>query len=276
MTVVDSRHLAEAHEFAQLAESISEWADQYLAGLLKQVQDEFPSTTGSRGTGSPAREILKVASDVGADLIAMETHRGSTVVRGILGSCTDAVVRAGQLPVLVLPPGGGTMSAPDKPKTILVPLDGSELAEHGLNLAMELASAFSADISLIRATPPTFFGGSVYGLDHGFDSSQAWSDAVKSQEDEAATYLNAQADRVRATGVTVTITLSIDTGAGAVIEALADSSSTMAVMATHGRGGIKRLVLGSVTDKVIRSSNAPVLVIPASSISESQAVETDV
>jgi nucleotide-binding universal stress UspA family protein len=92
VTIVDSRHLAEAYEFAQLTESITEWADQYLGGILKSVQDEFPSATSSRKTGTPAREILKVASEIDADLIAMEPHRGSAAMRGILGSCTDAIV----------------------------------------------------------------------------------------------------------------------------------------------------------------------------------------
>ena len=276
VTIVDSRHLAQAHEFAQLTESITEWADQYLAGLLKEVQQEFPSASASRGTGGPAREILRIAGEVDADLIAMETHRGSAVVRGIVGSCTDAVVRSGKLPVLVLPPGGASVTAPDKPSTILVPLDGSDLAEHGLELGIELAKAFEANLSLVRAVSANAYGGSIYGMDHGFDASQAWSDAVQSQEKEAGDYLNTQANRVKAAGLSVMTAVPTDTGAGSVIDALDDSPSTRAVMATHGRGGIKRLVLGSVTDKVIRSSNAPVLVIPANSISDANEAETDV
>ncbi len=81
---------------------------------------------------------------------------------------------------------------------------------------------------------------------------------------------------MRGTVASVTARVSTAMGANAVIDALDDSPSTIAVMVTHGRGGIKRLVLGSVTDKVIRSSHAPILVLPASSGPDANETETDV
>jgi nucleotide-binding universal stress UspA family protein len=271
-TIVDSRHLMEAHEFANLTDAVTEWADQYLAGILEEVRSEFPSTSSSRGTGAPAREILKIAEDVGADLIAMESHRGSAVVRGILGSCTDAIVRSGRLPVLVLPPGGASVLAPDKPATVLIPLDGSDLAENSLPIGTEIAAAFGADVHLLRSTTSALYAGDDFGIDVG----QAWEMAIKSQEKDAGEYLDRQAALVRETVSIVTTQVSTDSGAGAITESLNDSPSTIAVMATHGRGGLRRMVLGSVTDKVIRSSHAPILVLPASGMPNAGETESDV
>ena len=236
------------------------------------MRGEFPSTNASRGTGAPAREILKIAEEVGADLIAMESHRGSAVVRGILGSCTDAIVRSGRLPVLVLPPGGASVQAPDKPATILIPLDGSELAENALPIGTEIAAAFGADVHLQRSTTTALYAGNDFGIDVG----QAWELAIRSQEKVASEYLDRQAAQVRETVSSVTTRVSKDSAAAAVIESLDDSPSTIAVMATHGRGGLRRMVLGSVTDKVIRSSHGPILVLPASGMPNADEAESDV
>ncbi len=167
VTVVDSNNLAQAYEFVEVTDSLVEWADRYLETVLNSVRGEFPSTNASRGTGSPAREILRIAGDVGADVIAMESHRGSVVMRGILGSCTDAIVRSGRYPVLVLPPGAASIQAPEKPTTVLIPLDGSELAERALATGIEIAAAFGAEVLLLRSTTSAVYaGGSTESTPH--------------------------------------------------------------------------------------------------------------
>jgi nucleotide-binding universal stress UspA family protein len=224
VTIVDSRHLAEAYEFADLTESITEWADQYLGGILKTVQGEFPSAISSRATGTPARDILKVASEVGADLIAMESHRGSAVIRGILGSCTDAIVRSGKVPVLVLPPGGASVQAPEKPATILIPLDGSGLAENALTIGVEMAAAFGAEVSLVRSTTAAVYAGGEYGP----EMADAWDQAIRFQQKEAGEYLDSQAASIKDSVFSVSTHVSSDSGASAIIDALDDAPSTIA------------------------------------------------
>ncbi|MCH7593708.1 MAG: universal stress protein [Chloroflexi bacterium] len=259
VTVVDSRHRADAQDIDNLSGSISELAERYLHGLLDRVRKEFPSTQATIGTGRPAFEILRIASKVNADLIAMESHRSSAFMRGILGSCTDAVVRAGRLPVLVLPPGAADVKAPDKPGTVLVPLDGSELAERALTVAVEMARDFQAELALLRSMSSSVYGAGAYGV----DASLAWDKAIEFQAQESAAYLEDHADRVREDVPSVRIAVSTATGAAGVLEAMEGSPSTLTVMVTHGRGGFRRLMLGSVTDKVVRSGHAPVLVLPA-------------
>jgi nucleotide-binding universal stress UspA family protein len=160
--------------------------------------------------------------------------------------------------VLVLPPGGASVQAPEKPSTILIPLDGSGLAENALTIGVELAAVIYA------------------GAEYGPSMANAWDQAIKSQQKEAGDYLDSQVASIKDSVSSVSTHVSSDTGASAIVDTLHDSPSTIAIMVTHGRGGIRRLVLGSVTDKVTRSSRAPTLVIPANSMPDAGDAESDV
>jgi len=158
----------------------------------------------------------------------------------------------------VLPPGGASVQAPEKPSTILIPLDGSGLAENALTIGVELAAAIYA------------------GAEYGPSMANAWDQAIKSQQKETGDYLDSQVASIKDSVSSVSTHVSSDTGASAIVDTLHDSPSTIAIMVTHGRGGIRRLVLGSVTDKVTRSSRAPTLVIPANSMPDAGDAESDV
>lgn len=158
----------------------------------------------------------------------------------------------------MLPPGGASVQAPEKPSTILIPLDGSGLAENALTIGVELAAAIYA------------------GAEYGPSMANAWDQAIKSQQKEAGDYLDSQVASIKDSVSSVSTHVSSDTGASAIVDTLHDSPSTIAIMVTHGRGGIRCLVLGSVTDKVTRSSRAPTLVIPANSMPDAGDAESDV
>jgi nucleotide-binding universal stress UspA family protein len=164
------------------------------------------------------------------------------------------------------------VQAREKPSTILIPLDGSGLAENALTIGVELAAAFGADVSLLRSTTAAVYAGAEYGP----SMANAWDQAIKSQQKEAGDYLDSQAASIKDSVSSVSTHVSSDTGASAIVDTLHDSPSTIAIMVTHGRGGIRRIVLGSVTDKVPRSSRAPTLVIPANSMPDAGDAESDV
>ena len=104
--------------------------------------------------GSPAEEVLRVAEEEGCGIIAMSTHGRNAITRGILGSVTDRVVHASTLPVLTVTPErakeylnleGASL------RTVMVPLDGSDLSERALPYAVELARSLSLELLLVRA-----------------------------------------------------------------------------------------------------------------------------
>ena len=153
---------------------------------------------------------------------------------------------------------------------ILVPLDGSDLGERALRTAESLARIHNAAICLIHVVP---WQPELEGAKRGFFaaiSAQAAEhqrrEARHLLEDRIASgkeYLEQLAAHLRGTGLTVET--AVDEGAvDEKITAYAKQHDIdLITMCTQGYGGIKRRLLGSVTDRVIRSSDTPVLVLPA-------------
>lgn len=142
---------------------------------------------------------------------------------------------------------------------ITVPLDGSELAERALPTAKELATLYSAPIHLLRVIDFTrleSFG--PYGLGMEYTSVEP---IVASEEAAAAAYLADMEVSLTEQGFTVTTELRRGVVVREVIDAMKPDDLT--VMASHGRGGVSRWLLGSVAEEVIRHAPAPVLLVPA-------------
>jgi nucleotide-binding universal stress UspA family protein len=169
-----------------------------------------------------------------------------------LGSVTDALVRQVNAPLLLLRPD----TPPPVVRQILIPLDGSALAERAIEPALALGATLQAEYTLLRIVEPITDAQSapvLYDLD-----------AARSQPHlaEAHAYLDDLARRLRAAGATVHGLLSVAwKPASAIIEAARERQADLIAMATHGRSGLKRLLLGSVADKVLRGSELPLLLI---------------
>jgi nucleotide-binding universal stress UspA family protein len=143
---------------------------------------------------------------------------------------------------------------------IIVPLDGSPEAEAALPYGAFLAKNLGAPVTLTRALDVAWAvgAGGGFGLYEGLSP-----DVLQAVEHEARTYLEQTAERLREGGVQVNTAFSRLEAPASAVEKLAESTrGALIVMTTHARSGIGRTILGSVTDKVIRSSGAPVLVIP--------------
>jgi nucleotide-binding universal stress UspA family protein len=135
---------------------------------------------------------------------------------------------------------------------ILVPLDGSMLAEAALPTAVGLASKYGATISLLR-------GAEAFALP-GADTVEAQVTAVREAEDYLAAVVRRLADK----GIgRVETHVWYGPAAAAIVEAAAVQKADLIVMSTHGRSGLGRLVLGSVTESVVRGTTVPILIVRA-------------
>jgi nucleotide-binding universal stress UspA family protein len=185
-----------------------------------------------------------------ADLVVMTTHGRGPLGRFALGSVADEVVRRAGLPVLLLRPQNpapGLLPEP-APENILVPLDGSPLAEQALGPALDVAHLTEGRCTLLR----------VVGPEDGEEGGRGPDGAG-----EAEVYLGSVAGRFREHGVPVrTRVVEAPSPAEAIREQARALGSDLIVLATHGRGGLRRLLLGSVADKVLRGGTTPVLVCP--------------
>jgi nucleotide-binding universal stress UspA family protein len=217
----------------------------------------------SVGAGSPAEVIVSEAHAREVDVIAMATRRESALARGVLGSVTDRVLHSTATPIFTLYPGeihefDDTSGGPAR---VIVPLDGSTLAETAVQPAVEIAKAAKAEIVFTEVLRLPFFGVGVAGIEYGA-GDYAGDFGIDSQKQEINEYLSGFIKDAEAAGLTASANIRTGSPSQQIVDEAAEHENSIVVMGSHGSGGLKRWVVGSVADKVIRSAQRPVLVIP--------------
>ena len=145
-------------------------------------------------------------------------------------------------------------------KHILVPLDGSFLAEAALPPALALAAKFGSTLTLLRVTSVP----SVYYADPYGGGAELLVEMREQARADTAAYLKARKGELRQQGYTVhTQALEGESPADAILEVAESQKVDTIVMSTHGRGGVARWVYGSVADKVLRHAEVPILLVRA-------------
>lgn len=195
------------------------------------------------------------ANKFNVDLIAMSSHGRGGVKRFTLGSVTDYLIRHTNIPVLVVrPPVSFIGATTDQTfSRIVVPLDGSKLAEQILPEVAALASRLNSTVSLLQVLAPV-----TYSQEQIMQPEMPW------WEDDIATadaYLARAAGYLIAEGLTVSkdVVLSDDI-ATAILDYSARSRADIIALATSGGGGMSRFVFGTVADEVTRKSTSSLLV----------------
>lgn len=237
-----------------------EWSQQYLDDVLTRVEGQAGGKVDHAVLNGHTVEMLqKEAEALNADLVVMASHGRGTFSRLWLGSVADGFVRQTHLPVILVRPEEGQEPVEDFThsfETLLVPLDGSELSESALEHAKEFGELFDSAYHLTRIVSYPVDIASPY-LPHTAQlNQQVMEDAKKG----AADYLEARADKMRRRGLRVTTSVVVDAQAGqGVIDETEAVGADMVAMATHGRKGLSRVVLGSAADKVLRGIHVPLL-----------------
>jgi nucleotide-binding universal stress UspA family protein len=164
------------------------------------------------------------------------------------------VLHRSPVPVVMVPAASLEFHPQDKPPIILVPLDGSELAESSLAPASELANQLGASLVLLQvvALPP--YG--LYGEAGDYSAFDPDVQAVAAQE-----YLGGVARRLEPALTQVHGRTEIGDPAECIVEAATDQHASLIVMATHGRTGVARAVLGSVATAVLRRTTIPLMLV---------------
>ena len=207
--------------------------------------------------GGPIGDVLQgYARRHDVDLIVISTHGRSGISRLSLGSVTDSLIRHTTIPVLVVKPAASYLNPQINKafKRIVVPLDGSTLAEQILPRVMALAKIEEAEITLLNVLIPHS-----YSQKEMVDPNLPWWDKDISL---AQAYLFRVASKLRRSGVTVTTDIVIgENVAGAIGDFAGREGGDLIAIATHGRGGLARLIRGSVADAVMHSSKLSMLVL---------------
>ena len=236
-------------------------SESYLSKVAGDLEGLGVETGIDVRFGPPAASIVEEAEQVEDTLIAMSTHGRAGVGRWIMGSVTDRVLHTTMTPLLVVHPERGAPSVDSVAdiSTLIVPLYGSELAETVLPVAAAVAMATGASILLVRSLDaPSRSSLSVTEL-----ASRGVSEGTL-EEAETAESLGARAAALREQGVADVRTMVIRGNAAEEIEELArNTPDSMIVACTHGRSGVGRAVMGSVTDRLARHSGHPALIVRA-------------
>jgi nucleotide-binding universal stress UspA family protein len=248
------RDLAET--FPSLAVDIDAKAHEHYNDYLKQVKERFALDADAVvREGDPGAVILSMAEELGARIIAIGTHGRSGVGRWFAGSTATHVLRHANTPLLAVGPEvlqhpRGSVSY----KHLMTPLDGTPLSEQALPVATKLASALGARLSLVRCVQ-----WAVQAYPYTLPSTY-----VPQVDDElekgAKAYLRRQEEAVKGQGVEVSAFVVRGPIAQGLFEFIDKESVDLVIMTTHARGGLARVALGSVADRMLQA-NAPSLLI---------------
>ena len=205
--------------------------DTYLATIQRRLAGEGLQIRSEVLTGTAALSLLAYEDSEHIDLLVMCSHGLTGIARFALGSVADRLLRHGRAPVLLV----RAFSAPPDLTRVVVPLDGSILAEAALKVIDALAGLVIQEVTLLRV------------IGDG------------AEEAEAQAYLTAAALELQHEHVTCRTRVVRGEPAQTIIEVA--GKDALVVMATHGRSGITRWVLGSVADRVSRDGGSGILLV---------------
>lgn len=235
---------------------------EYLREMAESVSGQVTAVEIAAPYGRSVDQILETIQAYNADAVVMATHGRTGLPHLLYGSVTEDVLARSSVPVFaVYARPGRAPAAPFSPATarLLVPQDGSGFDAPALEAALDLVGVRGEIVLVTIVEPPEHVE---------FDESGRRVLAYLDQQEEARTreareYLNRVVDAARATGVNVSLKIDVRLGdaAAGIAMAAADARADLVVMATHGRTGIRRAVLGSVAGAVLRSGTSPVMLV---------------
>lgn len=216
-------------------------ATEYLDGIRARLESLGFRVRALVRAGGAAETALGLAAETRANLLAIATHGRTGAARLVMGSVSETILRSTPVPVLALrpfwtyelQPPGGVDAQPIR--TILVPVGPGGLSLCVLPHAVEMAKLFGARVMVLHATS-----------------------AADEAPEEAVAEI---AERFRLEGIDTTTLVEPGNPAETILSACRSRAVDLAVMSTHGRGGLSRLVLGSVTEQVLREARVPLLVV---------------
>ena len=259
--VVTLKRLAGMKREQSVEEDLATVGNAYLQRVARKVPAPF-NVSCKVAIGHAAESIIDEAAKDSEVLIAMATRGLSGVKKWVLGSVADKILQASVNPLLLV------KSASEEKferqfaiKRVIVPLDGSPLAEVALSHAIPIAKNLNANMELLRA----------YQMPIGVSAPTPYlpsAEAVTAEalREEVEVYLRDKVSQARAEGVENTsYVLAMGDSAQQIIDMADQNPDALVVMSSHGRSGVGRWLLGSVAARVASHASQPVLIVRAPS-----------
>jgi nucleotide-binding universal stress UspA family protein len=206
-------------------------------------------------TGRPSQAILEYVDEAGVDVIAMGTHGRTGVRRTVMGSVAERVLSHADVPVLTTRvPEEGAVDEETEYEEILVPTDATETVDPAVEHALAVAERTDARIHVVHVVHV----GTTVGA--GLSTPAAVLSALESAGEDATEQV---ADRAREAGLSAVTEVREGTPAKSIVSYAEEADVDLLAMATAGRTGLSRFLLGSTTEQVIRHADRPVLAVNA-------------
>jgi nucleotide-binding universal stress UspA family protein len=200
--------------------------------------------------GNPAEVIVQTARRENAAMIVMSTHGRSGLGRWLYGSVAEQVLRAAPIPVLLVPAISQRVWPTQRPPRLMLTLDGSTLAAEAVEPTRALAQTIGAEVSLVRVLPTVSAEAGAFVYE---DRQAEQADAVESLENVAVTF--------RRAGVNITLHTPVGEPAVRIADLAREQDVDAIAMATRGRSGLSRVVLGSVATETLQRAGLPMLLV---------------
>ncbi len=238
-------------------EAATQEADDYLRAVAGELRTQEVHVDARAIAAHPDQGILWTLADEHADLVVMTTHGRTGVGRFIYGSVAEAVLTQSHVPVLLVRASSLVEPTLDAGRDgLLVPLDGSAVAEAVLPYAVEMARTLDATLILVRCVPlPSLL------TPERLVEPELSNEIFKMELQEAEDYLARLARKLRQDGRRVLTYVETGSPATTILRKSDELNTVFILMATHGRSGMDRLFFGSVAMEVLRRGDHPVLLV---------------
>ncbi len=200
---------------------------------------------------SPPEAIVEYAEDLDIDLVVAGTHGRRGLQRLLIGSVAEEVLRTAPCPVLTVRTGDDTAPAWGV-RNILVPTDFSDASLEALRHAKELALTYGAQITLLHAVEEVVYP-SAYGVE---PANLPGPQVIDRVEDSLADLARTEIGYEH-----VVVQANVGYAPSTILDYAETNEVDLVVIATHGRTGLERMLLGSVAERVVRRSPAPVFTV---------------
>jgi nucleotide-binding universal stress UspA family protein len=231
-------------------------AQRVVTAAIEKARADGITAEGSVLEGDPVYEIVRYAIKNAADAVVLGTHGRSGLSRLFMGSVAEGVLRSAPTPVVTVREQAVIEPVAQSGTRVMIPVDGSEHSQRALDVAIDLAQSFRAELVIVNVIDLARVG-----LLAGGDALLV-QDSLEEVETEGTAIADAALARV---GGRVPASSRIARGTPSdEIERLAgEIRPVMIVMGSHGRTGLSRALLGSVAEGVVRGAPVPVMVVPA-------------
>ncbi|SFR92682.1 Nucleotide-binding universal stress protein, UspA family [Halomicrobium zhouii] len=234
----------------EVVDALEQHGEEVVADVEDRAADRGVDVRSTVEQGDPSGTILAYADHRDVDLIVMATHGRRGLDRMLLGSVTERVARKAARPVLTVRPDDD-VSRRYPPESVLVPTDGSAVSKRAVDEGAALAAEQDATLHLLTVIDPSVFGGDDYAVmptDVFEERAESILDrAVARAEDAGAT------DVVRAR--------EFGNPRRTIGRYAGEEAVDLVAMGTHGRSGVDRFLMGSVTEGTVRTAPVPVLTV---------------